>query len=287
MTRRIPLVVAVGIWILVAWYWVAWPAISYLHMRDVLGSFSSWDTWRELIVGPLNNDSVPPNASTYQYLLLYGTWLFGYGLLALALSTIGRLFTDNKANRNHKISYLVLLPVVLVFLVFGSGKSQTPFSLDENNVEMTEEPSTTTDESSSSSTTEVVKEWSYGFSGVQDKMLSAVKSGAMVLLAHREEYAAYKRWAEWGESAAISFREGSSYILELLIQLDDERRPDSYKDYFAREMKALDDELQTFIRYAADLTACARTSRADGDCEEELGQLIRSADAAVNAAIVR
>lgn len=286
MGRKLVLGISVGLWVLVAWFWVAWPGLGYLQARDTLSGISSWDIWRSLIVGPLDQDSLPPSPSTYQYVLLYGNWLFGWGVLLLGLATTGRLLDDSKSNNLLKLSYGFLGVVVVVFLVFGNGGSQPATSYEPD--KSTDSKSVDQEEDDSSeTTTTIVKEWSYGFRALQERMISNIESGSSYLLAHREERALYTKWAEWASLTALSFQAASDDILELLIQLDDEGRPDSYKDYFAREMDYLNDVLQNTIRYVGELGECARTSTRDGDCQEVLGRVFRSVDEANNKAVVR
>lgn len=273
------------IFILVTWFWVTAPLVAYFGLRDELQPFISidaWDTWKTRVLGPIDADTRDDPSNFLQHVLLYGEWLFGYLLLALAALTAGRAFRKKSQNRLHVLAYAVTFVVAVTTIIFGGS-----ISADESQREGTTtnpEASTLTTESPSGPVPESDNGWSAVYETNLAEAVDTVLDGANYFLSNKQ----FSSYAELSDSATEMqrlFGSALNKIDYLLRIIAEENRPKRELTLSESRLRGLRTTLVQAIDEVEELLTCAQAPNQDGDCQEEMDRVYQLAYKANNTSV--
>lgn len=289
MSRKTAIGISVSLWVLIAWLWAFWPSLSFLQIRDVLPESSAWDTWRSLVIGPLDSDFSNLNPSGLQYAVAYGNWIFGWALLGLGLWSVSRIWQSDSDKQKNSLAYLALSVFIVVVLVVGRPQEQSqdlgaaPKTSDEVSGSCLNDP---LDGIYQSQIPQPYR-WSDLFLSVQLRMVREAREGASKFLSHRGFSGASSQWADWAAEASNCFQPASDRLSTLLRLISKEGKSDSYKAKVSERLLELDDNLQGFIYTSRLLSECSTTSGQGNSCDSLVADLLLYASFVEQLAVER
>lgn len=268
--------IAIGIAVLFAWYWVAWPALSFLQVRNEIEGVASWDLWKPLFLGPIDSEARSPEESALQLAIQTGNWLFGYLLIVLAVVSPKFLLQEKEWRDSFKLMFAGLLIFVVVILVVGARPTSQSDGLsgsgklEQSEYANQEECSTVGYEDPPRRSP-----WSPDFARVLWWTYNQIESGKSPLSFDQDVFLQYSEWSSRATNTASYFSSVLTLVPCLESLFENEFPEENMKDNSRSYVDSLGLRIENALTQIDEFQSCAKSATGDGTCNESLREMLR------------